>query len=153
MNRSLGESGFSLIEVLVAVTIFAAGLLAVASMQLSSVTGNFSARTATESTALVQEKVETFFTLPYTHDDLISDLDGDGAIEVELAGDTDGDGTIEDDDVHEQSVSGVDGNYLYRWIVEDDAALTNTKTITLEVEYGQARNKRTRIVFAKADII
>ena len=148
------DKGFSLIEVLVATTIFAVGLLAVASMQLTSVTGNFSARSATESVFLAQEKAEELFSLPYNHNDLISDWDGDGNIEIELVEDLDGDGVIEGDDVHAQIVTSVDGNYTYRWVISDEIALTNTKTITLDVQYSRgSQNKQTRMIFAKADVL
>lgn len=154
MEYLAGQKGFSLVEVVVALAIFAFGLLAVASMQLSSVTGNFNARTASESVSLAQEKVTELFSRPYNHSDLVSDRDGDGAIETELTEDVDGDGSIEDDDVHTQVVTSVEGTYNFRWVVDEDQALNNTKTITLDVQYsGRGQDKQTRLVCVKADVI
>lgn len=119
------EKGFSLIEVLVAITIFAVGLLAVASMQLTSVKGNFSARNVTESITLGQSKAEELYTLAYGHSDLTA-------------------GT------HTQAL----GYYNYSWTVVDDDVLNNTKTISLDVQYTKdGSTKQARIVMAKPDII
>lgn len=154
MKTMACEKGFSLVEVIVAMSIFAIGLLAVAAMQLSSVTGNFSARNASESVSLAQEKVNELFFRPYNHADLVADLDGDGNFEIEMTGDLDGDGTLEDDDVHTQVVNSLDGNYTFRWVIEEDVALPNTKTITLDVQYsGRGQMKESRLIAVKADVI
>ncbi len=119
------DKGFSLIEVLIAITIFAVGLLAVASMQLTSVKGNFSARNVTEAITLGQAKAEELYTLAYDHDDLTA-----GAHTLAL------------------------GYYNYSWTVVDNDALNNTKTITLDVQYTKdGLTKQARIVMAKSDII
>ncbi len=125
MKYIRNNKGISLIEVVVALTIFAFGILAVASMQLSSVKGNFSARNVTEAVTLGQDKAEELYTLPYTHPDLAA-------------------GT------HTQNL----GYYNYSWTVVDDDALENTKTITLNVQYTRdGQTKQAQIVMAKTDII
>jgi len=69
---SMDEKGFSLVEVLIALTVLALGLLAVAQMQITSIRGNaFSSRT-TIATTLAQDVIEDLMTLDY--DD--SELDG-----------------------------------------------------------------------------
>jgi type IV pilus assembly protein PilV len=55
MKRS---EGFTLLEVLVAVSIFAIGILAVASMQLTSIQGNAFGNEMTAATFLAQAQVE-----------------------------------------------------------------------------------------------
>jgi type IV pilus assembly protein PilV len=63
MNK--GESGmfnhrgFTLLEVLIAVSIFSIGLLAVASMQISAISGNRLGNELSLATFLAQEQVET----------------------------------------------------------------------------------------------
>jgi prepilin-type N-terminal cleavage/methylation domain-containing protein len=62
--------GFTLIEVLIVMTIFSIGILAVAAMQMTSTKGNASARRMTEATALAERQIENFMLLPYDHADL-----------------------------------------------------------------------------------
>jgi type IV pilus assembly protein PilV len=61
------EKGFSLIEVLMAITIFAIGFLAMAAMQTSALKGNNTARGTTEAAGLLQAKVEELRMAPYEH--------------------------------------------------------------------------------------
>ncbi len=56
----LGENGFTLLEVLVAVAIVGVGFLAAASMQGTAVTGNSKSRYWTYATYLAQDKLEEF---------------------------------------------------------------------------------------------
>jgi type IV pilus assembly protein PilV len=62
--------GFTLIEVLIVMSIFSIGILAVAAMQMTSTKGNASARRMTEATALAEKKIENLLQLPYDHADL-----------------------------------------------------------------------------------
>jgi len=59
--------GFTLIEVLIVMTIFSIGILAVAAMQMTSTKGNASARRMTEATALAEKQIENLMLLPYDH--------------------------------------------------------------------------------------
>jgi prepilin-type N-terminal cleavage/methylation domain-containing protein len=52
------DEGFTLIEVLIAISIFAIGLLAVAAMQTSAIRGNFSAGRLTEVNTWGMDKLE-----------------------------------------------------------------------------------------------
>ena len=53
-----GREGFTLLEVLIAVSIFAIGILAVASMQLTSIQGNAFGNEMTTATFLAQAQLE-----------------------------------------------------------------------------------------------
>ena len=126
MKVSQGQKGFSLIEVIVSITIFTAGLLAVATMQLTSMSGNLSARTAVESVAIGQDIAETFQGLNFDHPDL----------------------TVGDHGPVSQ------GFYSYSWNVAEDSIMPGTKTIALTVQYNQgAASKRTRITLLKPDVL
>jgi type IV pilus assembly protein PilV len=57
--------GFTLIEVLIAMTIFAVGILGVAAMQLTSVRGNTSAANVTANTFIGEDRVETLMSAAY----------------------------------------------------------------------------------------
>lgn len=58
------DKGFSLIELLVALTIFSIGLLAVAGMQLTAIQGNSKAHGLTAMTALADGLVEQLWSRP-----------------------------------------------------------------------------------------
>lgn len=62
--------GFTLIEVMVAMVIFAVGILGVAKMQISAINGNAAALKITEKYAVASNQIERLMTLPYTHSDL-----------------------------------------------------------------------------------
>jgi prepilin-type N-terminal cleavage/methylation domain-containing protein len=57
--------GFTLIEVLIAMAIFAVGLLALASLQIRSIQMNASARMQTEETNIAVDWLERLIALPY----------------------------------------------------------------------------------------
>jgi type IV pilus modification protein PilV len=59
------QSGFSLIEVLIAMTIFAIGVLALAEMQITAIRGNAFSSTTTDGTTLAQDQIEQLMNLPY----------------------------------------------------------------------------------------
>jgi len=52
------ESGFTLLELIIAISILTVGLLAVASMQMAAITGNAKAFALTEATTLAQDSLE-----------------------------------------------------------------------------------------------
>ena len=60
MNRSMvsKKDGFSLIEVLIALTFLAIGLLAIASLQVTSVRGNFFSNSLMQATYVAQDRLE-----------------------------------------------------------------------------------------------
>ena len=73
MNRSMifKRNGFSLIEVLIALTILAIGLLAIASLQVTSVRGNFFSNSLMQATYVAQDRLEFLKNLPFS-DPLLS---------------------------------------------------------------------------------
>jgi type IV pilus assembly protein PilV len=64
-DQSTRESGFTLLEVIVAISILTVGLLAVASMQMAAMRGNSFASQATESITWAQDKLEDLMALTY----------------------------------------------------------------------------------------
>ena len=59
------EAGFTLLEVIAAVSILTVGLLAVASMQTAAIQGNDNAYRVTEGATWAQNRIETLMGLPY----------------------------------------------------------------------------------------
>ena len=102
------EKGFTLLEVIVAISILSFGLLAIASMQISAMRGNSFAGGVTEGTTWAGDQVERLMALPYDHDDLDQDQNPHQATE---------------------------GRYTIVWNVAEDAVFNNTKTIEVTVTW------------------
>ncbi len=64
MRKVTKSDGFSLLEVLIAVTILSVGMLAVATMQATGMQANYKARTVTEACTVASQHVERLLTLP-----------------------------------------------------------------------------------------
>jgi type IV pilus assembly protein PilV len=60
------QDGFTLIEVLIALTIFSVGLLAIAAMQTSAIRMNSTGNRVTELSTLGIDRMENLMSLPYT---------------------------------------------------------------------------------------
>lgn len=56
--KKLNNRGFSLIEMLIAVTILAVGLLAVAGLQVTAIKGNSHGSTISQATTYAQDRIE-----------------------------------------------------------------------------------------------
>ena len=120
------QEGFTLVEVMVAVTIFAIGLLALAAVQLQTIQGNSHSQGMTQATALGQGLIETMLGLDYD-DPLLA------------AG------------AHEDAS---DPRYTLKWTVVDELHLANTKTIAVEVSWQEKGFvKKVALDCIKADII
>ena len=63
LNRIRDQKGFTLLEMLVAGTILAVGLLGIASMMVSAMQGNNYARRVSIATNLAQQKIEEMLLL------------------------------------------------------------------------------------------
>ncbi len=61
------SQGFTLVEVMIGMAIFAIGFLAVSSMQITAIQGNGSAREGTEAATLAAEQAERLMALPYAN--------------------------------------------------------------------------------------
>ena len=123
------QYGFTILEVLIAMAIFAIGILGVASMQMSAVTGNGKVRKYSEASAFAQNQIEllmstSFNSLPaspatpvpingYTVNVLYSlDIDNNGAPDINLDLDLDGDDDLMRVEVFVQDPSGVERSRL-----------------------------------------
>jgi prepilin-type N-terminal cleavage/methylation domain-containing protein len=65
MDRASKESGFTLLEMIVAIAILTIGLLAVGSMQISGIGGNQSAYRTSEAVTLAQDRLEQLIFVPF----------------------------------------------------------------------------------------
>jgi type IV pilus assembly protein PilV len=109
------EAGFTLVEVIMAISILTVGILAVASMQYSAIRGNAFSQNLTESTDRVQDRIEKIMSRPYG---TFTDQTGDGN-----AGLTDNTtGTADYNDT-------TDPEYTILWNVATNWPMTNLTTI------------------------
>jgi len=111
-----GQNGFTLLEVIVAISILMFGILAVASMQSASIQGNDYSISLTEGTTIAADRVERMVRLPYTHADLAPTS-----------------GTPRTATVN---------NYTVSWTVTDNFPITDTKTVMLTVTWTEHGNTK-----------
>ena len=107
------EAGFTILEVLLAVSLLSIGLLGIANMQVAAIQGNASARRTSERVAWAQDKLEELMTLSYAH----ADLDPSGNTHTE---------------------GSPPAGYAISWDVTNNTPVPNTKLITVTV-IGQGK--------------
>jgi len=103
-----GECGFSLLEMLIAMTILAIGLLGMATLLIAAIRGNAFGIRNTEATALIEDKIEEFKNTPY------EDISPGTETESDL---------------------GLGGIFTRKTTVEDNTPGADMKTITVEVSW------------------
>ena len=130
LRKSKKDEGFTLIEVLIAISIFAVGLLAVATMQLSAIRVNSTAGQITTRITWAQDKLEELMALPYS-DPLLEDL-GDPPSGTDSAGNAHQETTYE--------------GYIISWTVTNNTPISSTKLITVAVT---GRGKVTQVSYVK----
>ena len=154
----MSNEGLTLLEVLAAVAILSFGLLAVATMQGSSIKGNSQAIGTTEAITLAQGKLEELMRLSYNHADL-TDTDNDGTSQ-----DANDDGV---DEVGPDLKFGLDdidaaadhnppnvGRYKIYYNIAVDEPIVNVKTIRIIVLWeDRGAQKNATVDFMKTDII
>jgi type IV pilus assembly protein PilV len=122
--RDNSESGFTLVEVIFAITILAVGLLAVATMQTSAIRGNHFASDVTSAMDRVQDRVDKLLAVNIGHADL-----------------TAGDHTDPGD------------RYDISWTVADNTPIFNVKTITVTASWtDRGVNKTHAFQFMRTEL-
>ena len=156
MNKTKNkEDGFTLIEVLVAISILAFGLLAVASMQLAAIQANSSAIETTEALNVAQDKMEELIALPFNDADLLDQngdagggLDNPTKNQVKAGGDVllPAGGAGQPD--YGETIN-IGGRNYYRYWNVDAATITNTRIIKVIVAWNERGMHRAYLDYIK----
>lgn len=117
-NKSL-DSGYTLIEVLIAIAIFSIGLMAMGALQNRSLMQTGEVGRKTEAWSLLEDQAERLKSLPFYANDNGIDDDGDGTVDEvdELFADENGLFPLA---TGNHSVDRLDGRYTVHWEVVDD---------------------------------
>lgn len=144
MKQSAVQHGFTLIEVMIAMVILTIGILALFSMQITSLRSNAKANSMTTASSWATDRIEGLLSRPYNctpfktrcHD--LDDANGDGTGQ-----DPNNDGVDDDggnfglDNATAATVDGrassPDGRYTIFWNVAVDTPVPDTKTIRVIV--------------------
>ena len=125
------EQGFTLLEVIIAMTVLSIGLLAVASMQISAMRGNAFSNASTTGVSWAGDKLEKLMNCDYDDPDL-QDTDDDGDAGLDDANSETSDYAPE---VH-------DRHWIY-WNVAEDFPVNNTKTVNVVVTWTDGAAQKT----------
>ena len=115
----INSKGFSLLEVLLGITIFMIGMLGVTALNISSLKSNTFSGNMSEAVIIAGDKLEELMTIAYDDPDLtagdhIQDEDNDGNFDP----------------------VGKNGIYRLSWsVVDDDPLPDQTKTVNVTVEW------------------
>jgi prepilin-type N-terminal cleavage/methylation domain-containing protein len=123
--RNKGQNGFTLVELMFAIFVFAVGALGVATMQISAMQGNTKGRSITEASTNGTNIYEELFTLPYDYPSLV-DIDSNGVAGL-------WDGTENIPTTPDGSLT--KGKYTIFWNVAQDDFIRECKTVAVHIQW------------------
>ena len=119
-TRTIGNNqGFTLLELIVAISILTVGILAVASMQMASIRGNAFAGGVTEGTNYAADRLEKLASLAWNDSDLSAGSHTDASPPT---------------------------GYTITWVVTDNWPYTNTKRITLTAAWTKQGSQKSVVI-------
>lgn len=128
-NKPRREKGFSILEVMIAISILSIGLLSIGVLQSAAMKGNVTSRSISEASVMASDQIETLLALPSGHGDL-TDRTNDGT-----AGLASADGFSD--------WNRIDGRYTVFWNIADDVVCAGTKTVAVIVQWmDRGTNRR-----------
>jgi type IV pilus modification protein PilV len=133
-DHKTSQQGFTLIEVLVAIVILTFGLLAVGSMQISAIRGNFMGGNTSIALSLASEKMEDLLNKDYNHADLDDSVSGNNGT---LSSTTSVD---HQETLSEEGVVGANAFYRRIWNVADQTSPI-TKNVMVIVTWQNNKHR------------
>ena len=130
MLKRYNEDGFSIIEVMIAISILSIGILALASMQVAAMRGNSFAGSVTEGSTWALDQIEKLMNLPWDDADL-QDADLDGGAGLADTGFDNNPSTQADADFMVTR-----GRYAIHWNVANNVVTANTRTLNVIVTWN-----------------
>ena len=132
-NILFTDRGYTLIEIMIAISIFAIGFLAIAYMQITASKNNRTGSEITEAANIATDRIEMLMVLPF--DDPLLDPAANP---------------------HPPAPDNTQGKYSIQWIITDTDLDGNgtddSKVIDMTVSWPGAGNKAVNIDFIKPDI-
>jgi type IV pilus modification protein PilV len=137
-NEHERQEGWTLIEVLVAIVILTVGLLAVGTMQISAIKGNFMSGNTSIALTLASEKMEDLFNRDYNDAVLGDTATGNNGNLTSITG------TDHEENVSEDGTVGAGGFYRRIWNIADAATpMPTMKEISVVVTWENNRHRVT----------
>ena len=135
LMRNVGKSGFTLLEVLIGLSILTVGILGVATMQISAIRGNHFSDNTTTALILAEQKMEDLLSKNYDDPDLGNDTP---ANDNNL-----GSFTLIDhgERVNENGETNNTGYFRRIWNIDDDNPFSGNKTIRVIVTWPHDLNQ------------
>jgi type IV pilus assembly protein PilV len=131
------QKGFTVIEVMIAITILAIGLLGIASMQISAIRGNSLSDNITCALALAEDKMEELMGRDYS-DPALEDTvykNNDHLTEITI-------GLIDKQETLIDEAGKSDTGHFRRvWNVADDTPIDDNKTVTVIVLWDNDKHQ------------
>jgi type IV pilus assembly protein PilV len=121
------ESGFTLMELMIALMVIVVGVLAIWSMQMAAVNGNYTSRKITEAAVAGSDRVEKLMLMEYDE----GDLTYDSLIHTPLEYDSDG-------KLISWQTSATGGDCSVQMTISDDTPISNVKKIDVTVSWVRA---------------
>ena len=127
-------AGFTLIEVLIAIVILTFGLLAVGSMQVSAIRGNFMGGNTSIALSLASEKMEDLLNKDFNHADLTDSVTGNNGTLSSVTS------VDHQENISEEGVVGANAYFRRIWNIADQTSPI-TKNVMVIVTWDNNRHR------------